>query len=80
MTGQAAHAALFQRVARHLAVTAGKLSSLEGDVQLRPVDVGALFITTGFLTLATELDRAAAIVWLRNLADEFERGEPLVRN
>ena len=73
---QAEHAALFRRVAEHLAVTAGKLTGTAAGATLSPTDVARLFIGTGAAVLFTEHGVVAAVEFLRDYADRIEAGQP----
>ena len=74
---QAAHAMLFKRVSDHLAVTAGKLTSLSGGVKLTTVDVADLFLATGLNVLLVEQGDAAVVARLREIAAAIEAGAPV---
>lgn len=73
---QAEHAALFRRVAEHLAVTAGQLTRTAGNTQLSPLDVARLFVATGTAVLLEELGDAVAVEFLREYAARIEADRP----
>ena len=68
------HRELYDQAAGYLAMTAGKLRCVQGEVKLDAGDVAGLFVATGFNVLAHELGQAAAVEYLRYLAGQFETG------
>ena len=74
---QAAHAALYKRATDMMAVQAGMMRNLSGPVQLDAVDVAGVFASTAANVLVTEMGHAAAVSFLRSLADTIEAGAPL---